>query len=49
LIQAWKTDHNWFIERLAQECSALAEDTISVGVMRDVVNGTASRGSAGSG
>lgn len=40
LICSWLVDHAWSVKRLAQECSALTEDTISEGAMRNVVNGT---------
>ena len=39
VIRAWLVDHNWSVSRLAQECSALGEDTIPDGVMRNAVNG----------
>lgn len=42
LIRAWLASHDWSITRLARECSALTEDTISEGAMRNVVNGIAS-------
>lgn len=39
LIRTWLEDHNWLVGRLAEECSALGEDTIPEGTMRNVVNG----------
>lgn len=39
LIRTWLEDHNWSVDRLARECSALGEDTISAGSMRNAVNG----------
>jgi hypothetical protein len=39
LIRTWLEDHNWSIGRLAAECSALGDDTIPEGTMRNVVNG----------
>lgn len=39
LIRGWLAEHNWSVQRLAQECSALGEDTFPVGTVRNVVNG----------
>lgn len=39
VIRSWLEDHNWSIKRLAEECSALGEDTIPEGTMRNAVNG----------
>ncbi|MCT2587095.1 hypothetical protein [Actinophytocola gossypii] len=39
LIRTWLEDHNWSIARLAKECSAIGEDTIPEGTLRNVVNG----------
>lgn len=39
LIRRWLEDHNWSIERLAEECSALSPDLISVRTMRNAVDG----------
>lgn len=39
LIRKWLEEHNWTSQRLAQECSALGDDTISPDTMRNVVNG----------
>lgn len=41
LIRRWLDEHNWSIGRLAEECSALSEDTISPRAMRNAVNGIA--------
>lgn len=39
VIRDWLAEHNWSVSRLAAECSALGEDTISEGTMRNAVNG----------
>jgi hypothetical protein len=39
VIRAWLVEHNWSVRRLAEECSALGEDTFSEGTMRNAVNG----------
>lgn len=39
LIRTWLEDRNWSVRRLATECGALTEDTISEGIMRTAVNG----------
>ncbi|GAB3431017.1 hypothetical protein [Actinophytocola sediminis] len=39
LIRDWLEHHNWSIRRLAEECSAIGEDTFAEGTMRNVVNG----------
>jgi hypothetical protein len=39
VIRSWLEDHNWSIKRLAEECSALGDDTIPEGTMRNAVNG----------
>jgi hypothetical protein len=39
VIRSWLEEHNWSIKRLAEECSALGEDTIPEGTMRNAVNG----------
>lgn len=39
LIRRWLEVHNWSIGRLAEECSALGEDKVSAGAMRNAVNG----------
>ena len=38
-IRAWLEEHNWSVERLADECSAIGDDTIPEGTMRNAVNG----------
>ncbi|GAB3466864.1 hypothetical protein [Actinophytocola sediminis] len=39
VIRDWLAHHNWTIPRLAEECSALGEDTFPAGTMRNVING----------
>jgi hypothetical protein len=39
VVRAWLVEHNWSVGRLAEECSAITEDTVSEGVMRNAVNG----------
>jgi hypothetical protein len=39
VIRAWLIEHNWTITRLAKECTALGEDHITEGTMRNAVNG----------
>lgn len=39
VIRAWLVEHNWTVRRLAEECSALGEDTFSEGTVRNAVNG----------
>lgn len=38
-IRTWLEKHDWSIKRLAQECSALADEDIPEGTMRNAVNG----------
>lgn len=38
-IRLWLDEHNWSIRRLAEECSALGEDNLPEGTMRNAVNG----------
>jgi hypothetical protein len=38
-IRAWLEEHNWTIGRLAEECSAMGDDTFPAGTLRNVVNG----------
>jgi len=38
-IRAWLEEHNWSIARLAEECSALGEDSFPEGTLRNAVNG----------
>lgn len=38
-IRSWLEEHNWSIRRLAKECSALGDDVIPEGTMRNAVNG----------
>lgn len=39
LIRRWLEERNWSIGRLAEECSAVGEDTVSPGALRNAVNG----------
>lgn len=39
VIRSWLEEYNWSIKRLADECSALGNDTIPEGTMRNGVNG----------
>lgn len=39
VIRLWLEEHNWSINRLAEECSTLGEDTFSEGTVRNAVNG----------
>jgi hypothetical protein len=39
VIRDWLDEHNWTVGRLAEECSALGEDTFSEGTVRNAVNG----------
>jgi hypothetical protein len=39
VIRAWLVEHNWSVARLAQECSALGDDTIPVGTMWNAIGG----------
>jgi hypothetical protein len=39
VIRAWLIEHNWSVDRLARECSALGEDIFATGTMRNAVNG----------
>lgn len=39
VIRAWLVEHNWTVDRLAEECSALGEDTFAAGTVRNAVNG----------
>jgi hypothetical protein len=39
VIRQWLEDHNWSIKRLAEECSAIGDDSIPEGTMRNAVNG----------
>ena len=39
VIRTWLEEHNWTVQRLADECSALGEDTFPEGTVRNVVNG----------
>ena len=39
VIRQWLHDHNWPVRRLAEECSALGEDTFTEGTVRNAVNG----------
>lgn len=39
VIRDWLEEHNWTIGRLAEECSALGNDTFAEGTMRNAVNG----------
>lgn len=39
IIRDWLEEHNWSIRRLAEECSALTDDVIPEGTMRNAVNG----------
>jgi len=38
-IRLWLEEHNWSVSRLAEECSALGEDTFPEGTLRNAVNG----------
>jgi hypothetical protein len=38
-IRLWLEEHNWSVRRLAEECSAIGEDTFPEGTMRNAVNG----------
>jgi hypothetical protein len=39
VIRAWLVEHNWTVGRLAEECSALGDDTFAEGTLRNAVNG----------
>lgn len=39
IVRTWLERHNWSVDRLAGECSALGDDTIPEGTMRNAVNG----------
>jgi len=39
VVRAWLVEHNWSVGRLARECSAIGEDTVPEGVLRNAVNG----------
>jgi hypothetical protein len=39
VIRGWLEEHNWSVQRLARECSALGEDTFPEGTLRNAVNG----------
>ena len=39
VIRAWLVEHNWTVDRLADECSVLGEDTFPAGTVRNAVNG----------
>lgn len=39
VIRLWLEEHNWSVKRLAEECSALGEDTFPEGTVRNAVNG----------
>jgi hypothetical protein len=39
VIRDWLDDHNWSIGRLAEECSAIGDDTFPEGTVRNAVNG----------
>jgi hypothetical protein len=39
VIRGWLAEHNWSVQRLAQECSALGVDTFAAGTVRNAVNG----------
>ena len=39
LIKDWLAERNWSVRRLAEECSALTEDTFTEGTVRNAVNG----------
>lgn len=38
-IRLWLEEHNWSVQRLADECSRLTDDDIPEGTMRNVING----------
>lgn len=39
VIRAWLAEHDWTVDRLAQECTALGVDTFPIGTVRNAVNG----------
>jgi hypothetical protein len=39
VIRAWMVEHNWTLRRLAEECSAVGEDTFPVGTLSNAVRG----------
>lgn len=39
VIRGWLVERNWTVGRLAEECSALGEDTFPIGTVRNAVNG----------
>lgn len=39
VIRQWLAERNWSTRRLAEECSAIGEDRLADGVVRNAVNG----------
>jgi hypothetical protein len=39
LVRTWLDDRNWTVGRLADECTAMGEDTFPASTLRNVVNG----------
>jgi hypothetical protein len=40
VLWAWLKTHKWSVRRLAEECTAIGEDSFVVSTMYNVVNGT---------